>query len=310
MANAAEKKVTVGVDMVMIAFITQDDENGYVTEVPQSLAPAMEIKGSVNTSSETLYADNGPQEELSAEGKTTIEITSPNFDEMTIARMKGAVRDSSTGRVFDNADPSRAEYFALGYRIKKSNGHYRYRWYHKGKVEAPSEEAQSQSDKVTYKPQTLKIGFIKTNHQFDLIGDGSLMDGVKRVHGDEDTDSFDASTWFDTVQIPVVGTPNPFSISSSPADGATGVAVSTSIVLTFSNALAGHREHGITLIDLDNQAPVACARTLNAGRTVVTLNPNSDLSGTTNYAVVIHDVVDIHGQALTNAVINFITEIL
>lgn len=307
MANAAEKKVVVGVDMVKIAFITQDDENGYVTEVPQSLAPAMEIKGSAQSSSETLYADNGAEEELSAEGKTTIEIISPNFDEMTVARMKGAVRDAATGRIFDNADPSRAEYFALGYRFKKSNGHYRYRWYHKCRVEAPSEEAQSQSDKVTYKPQTLKIGCIKTKHKFDLLGDGSLIDGVKRVHGDEDTDNFDASTWFNAVQTPVAGAPGAFSVSSSPADGASGVVVSANIVLTFSNALAGAREYGITLINLDTQAPVSVARTLNTGRTVVTLNPNSDLSALTDYAVIVHDVVDIHGQALSDTVINFTT---
>lgn len=307
MTNAAEKKVVVGVDMVMIAFVTQDDENGYVTETPQSLAPAMEIKGAAQSSSETLYADNGAEDELSAEGKTAIEIISPNFDEPTLARMKGAVIDAATGRIFDNADPSRAEYFALGYRFKKSNGHYRYRWYHKCRVEAPSEEAQSQSDKVTYKPQTIKIGCIKTKYKFDLIGDGSLIDGVKRVHGDEDTDNFDASTWFDAVQTPIAGTPDAFSVTPVPAGAATGVVVSSNMTLTFTNALAGGREAGITLINLDTQAMVAVARTINAGRTVVTLNPDSNLSSATDYAIIVHDVVDIHGQALTDAVYNFTT---
>ena len=307
MANAAEKKVVVGVDNVVIAFITQDDENGYVAGSPQSLAPAMEIKASAASSSETLYADNGAEEELSAEGKSTLELTSPNFDEPTLARMKGAVVDTASGRIFDNADPSRAEYFALGYRFKKSNGHYRYRWYLKCRLEAPSEEAQSQSDKVTYKPQTIKVNCIKTDYKFDLLGDGSLMDGVKRVHGDEDTDNFNAETFFDAVQIPVAGTPAAFTLSASPADGATGVVVGADIVLTFSNALAGGEENGIILVRSDTQAVIACARTINAGRTVVTLNPNSNLTSAKTYLVIVPGVTDIHGQTLADTVIDFTT---
>lgn len=307
MANAAEKKVVVGVDSVMIAFVTQDDENDYVAGSPQSLAPAMEIKAGASSSSETLYADNGAEEELSAEGKSTLELTSPNFDEPTLARMKGAVVDTATGRIFDNADPSRAEYFALGYRFKKSNGHYRYRWYLKCRLEAPSEEAQSQSDKVTYKPQTIKINCIKTDYQFDLLGDGSLMDGVKRVHGDEDTDNFDADTWFDSVQVPVAGTPSAFTLTPVPADGASGIAVAADIVLTFSNPLAGGEENGIILVRSDTQAAIACERTINATRTIVTLNPNSNLTSAKTYLVIVPGVTDIHGQTLADTVIDFTT---
>lgn len=302
-----EKKVTVGVDKAMIAFITQDDENAYITEVPQSLAPTLDLKGTPNVSSETLYADNGPEEELSAEGETEIEINVTNVPELLLARMKGAPVDTSTGRVFDTADPSLAEYFAFGYRFKKSNGRYRYRWYHKCRVVPPGEEAQSQSNAVSFKPLMLKIRAIKTKHQFDIYGDASVFDGVKRVHGDEDTDGFDPSTWFDAVQVPSVGTPASFTVSSNPLDNATGVAVGVNIVLTFSNPLAGGREKGITLINLDTQAAVAHARTINGARTQVTLDPSSNLSASTDYAVIIHDVVDIHGQALSDTVINFAT---
>ena len=307
MANPAEKKVVVGVDNAVIAFVTQDDENSYVAGSPQSFAPTMELKSTPSSASETLYADNAPADNVSAEGETEIEITAPNFDEALVAQLKGATFDSATGRVFDNADPSRAPYFALGYRFKKSNGHYRYRWYLKCRVEPPGEEAQSQSNAVNFKSQTLKIKALKTIYKFDLVGDGSLMDGVKRVHGDQDTDNFSASTWFDAVQVPVAGSPSAFSLTPSPVDGATGVAVDANITLTFSNALAGGREAGITLINLDTQAPVACARTINTARKVVTLNPSSNLGASTDYAVIVHDIVDIHGQALTDTVINFTT---
>jgi len=306
MSNA-EEKVVVGVDEVYYALITQDDADNYVAGVPARLAPAMEIKATPKSASETLYADNGPHDDISAEGASELELMFPNIAEPLLATLKGAVVDTATGRIFDNADPARAPYFALGYRFKKSNGSYRYRWYNKCRVEPDAEEAQSQSDSVNMKAKSIKVSALKTIYKFDLLGDGSLMDGVKRVHGDQDTDGFDASTWFAAVQVPVAGTPSAFTLTPVPADGASGISVSANLTLTFSNPLAGGREAGIILVDADTQAAVAVARTLNSARTVVTLNPNSNLSASTNYLIIVHDVVDIHGQALANTVVNFET---
>ncbi len=156
---------------------------------------------------------------------------------------------------------------------------------------------------VSLKPRTMD------HPETEIIegGDASRMAGVKRVHGDEDLDNFDPATWFDAVQVPLAGTPSAFSLTPVPADGATGVVISANLTLTFTNALQGGREAGITLINLDTQAPVAVARTINDARTVVTLNPSSNLGASTDYAIIVHDVVDIHGQALTDAVYNFTT---
>jgi len=307
MSNELEKKVVVGVDKAYYALITSDDETGYVVGSPQLLSPTMELKSTPASASETLYADNGPNDNVAAEGETDIEITSPNFAESVIATLKGATYDSATGRVFDNADPSQAPYFALGYRFKKSNGHYRYRWYLKCRVEPPGEEAQSQSNAVNFKPQTLKIKALKTIYQFDLLGDASLMDGVKRVHGDEDADNFSAATWFDAVQVPVAGSPAAFTLTPSPVDGATGVVVTANVVLTFSNALAGGAEDSIVLVRSDTQAAIACTRTINSARKVVTLDPVSSLTAAKTYLVIIPGVTDIHGQTLADTVIDFAT---
>jgi len=305
--STAKQKVTVGVDSVYYAEVTQDDADGFVVGTPARLAPAMELKGTANISQEGLYADNDLDDDLQSEGPTDIEMISPNFAEEVLADLLGDVYDAATGRVFENADPSRAKFFALGYRFRKSNGHYRYRWYLKCKAQRPSEEAQSESDKITFKPKTLKIKAYRTIYKFDHLGDGSYMQGGKKVKGDEDDANFDASTWFAAVQIPGAGTPSAFSLTPVPADGATGVVISANLTLTFTNALQGGREAGITLINLDTQAPVAVARTINAARTVVTLNPSSNLGASTDYAIIVHDVVDIHGQALTDAVYNFTT---
>lgn len=106
--------------------------------------------------------------------------------------------------------------------------------------------------------------------------------------------------------LPEDGTPPAFTLMPSPADGATGVAVSANVVLTFSNALAYGAEDAIILTTAAG-VPVACARTINAARTIVTLDPNSNLSAATDYLVIVPNVTDEFDQALTDTVINFTT---
>lgn len=307
MSTVDETRSVVGVSSVFYALVTQDDADNYVVGSPQALVPAMEMKSTPSSDSQTQYADDGAWDRIGAEGDTALELMAPNFPESVLAQLTGKIYDSATGRVFDNADPSNAPYFALGYRFKKSNGSYRYRWFLKCRAEEPAEEAVSQSDKVQLKTKTLKISAMKTIYKFDLLGDGSKMDGAKKVHGDEDATNFDAATWFAAVQIPVAGTPSALSVLSSPADGATGVVITANVVLTFSNPLAGGAEDGIILVRSDTQAAISCVRTISSDRTVVTLDPASSLTSAKTYLAIIAGVVDIHGQALASTVIDFVT---
>ena len=102
------------------------------------------------------------------------------------------------------------------------------------------------------------------------------------------------------------GSPSAISVSSSPADAATGVVVSSNMVLTFNNKLAAGAESGIILTTAAG-VPVACARTIDAARKVVTLNPNSNLGAAADHLIVIAGVSDIYGQTLADTVINFTT---
>lgn len=97
-----------------------------------------------------------------------------------------------------------------------------------------------------------------------------------------------------------------FTLSSVPADAATGVVVSSNMVLTFSNELAPNSENGIMLTTAAG-VPVAVARTINSARLIVTLNPTSNLSGTTEYLIIVPGVKDVYGQTLADTVVNFTT---
>jgi hypothetical protein len=97
-----------------------------------------------------------------------------------------------------------------------------------------------------------------------------------------------------------------FTLATVPADAAVAVVVSDNIVLTFSNALANGAEDGIILTSAAGVS-VAAARTIDAARKVVTINPTASLSASTSYLLVVPSVTDIYGQTLADAVVNFTT---
>jgi phi13 family phage major tail protein len=302
MTAQGEYKSTLGLRDLYYALVTQDDASAYAADTPAYMAPLINANAAPASNSKTQYADDGPYDVMTAEGETKIDLETSGIPVAILAVLLGKTYDASTGRMFDNGGTPPD--VALSFRSVKSNGSYRYYQYLKGKFSAPGEEQATKTD--TPDPKTAKITFtaVKTVHQFTLPG--SITDGVKRVWGDQDTTGFSGTTWFSAVQVPVIGSPGSFTVTPSPADAATGVVVSVDITLTFSNALAAHSEDGIILTTAAG-VPKACARTLNAARTVVTLNPTTDMAGTTDYLVIVPGVVDIYGQTLADTVVNFTT---
>lgn len=300
--TAAEKKSVVGLRDLYIAEITQDDADAYAAETPQAFCPAVNASHKPKASSKTQYADDAAFDVMMNEGETEITLEVTNIPLELLALVLGREFDASTGRLFDNAGAVPPD-MALSFRSVKSNGSYKYYQYLRGKFSIPEEEQATKGDSPD--PKTIKIVFtaVKTTHEFDL---GDINDGVKRVVGDEDISGFDGSTWFDAVQVPVAGSPAAFTCTPDPADAAADVVVTSNVVLTFSNALAGNAENGIVLTTVAGVIK-ACARTLSANRKEVTLNPTTNLSAGTQYLVIVPGVSDIYGQALADVVYDFTT---
>ena len=88
-----------------------------------------------------------------------------------------------------------------------------------------------------------------------------------------------------------------------PDDAATGVNTGASIVLTFNNPIASE---GIVLTTAAGTVK-AVTRSWNAAKTILTLAPNTALTGSTVYLVSISGVTDIYGQLLASSVSDFQT---
>lgn len=200
--NPGENKSTIGLRSIYYALV-QDGVDDYTAATPEQLAPAINASVSPSSNSKTQYAEDGPFDVMSSEGETKIELEVTAIPLSVQAVILGRYFDPSTGRIYNygGTPPD----VALSFKSIKSTGHYIYVQFLKGKFTSPNEEHATKTDSPEPKSTKITYTAVKTTYQWDLMGDQSLMDGVKSVIGDEDIDAFDGSNWFGEVQVPDEG---------------------------------------------------------------------------------------------------------
>ncbi len=288
-----------GVDKLYFALVTQDDAFGYAADTPVALAPLKLAVQTPKTNSKTEYYDNLPMFPMNAEGETPIKLDIAMLPLDIQALILGKVYDAVNDSLYDNGGT--APNCALGWRAKNSDGTYTYYWFYKGIFKPFEESANSETDSPDPKGLSLEFTAVRTIYQFAL--DGSITDNTKRRVSRKQADG---PTWFDGVQVPVVGAAPAFTVTPSPVDGATAQAVGVAITLTFSNAIAGGAERGIGLVREDTQAAIAVTRSVSANRKVVTL-AHANLTAAKTYLIAVNGVKDIYNQTLADVVYDFDT---
>ena len=181
-----------GTDHLVYAEVTADSAEEYTTGAVKILAPVAEISKTVETSSETKYYDNMPALTINAEGADTITLTVPALDLPTLADITGKNFDNSVGAFFDGERTPK--YFALGYRLRLTDGTYRYVWRYKGSFGIPDETSATENAGTDTNNQQLTFTGIKTLHVFSKTGSNE-----KALVVDERTTEVDLSGFFDTV---------------------------------------------------------------------------------------------------------------
>lgn len=182
-----------GTDNLVYAEITKDNNtDGYITGAVKVLAPVAEISKTVDTASDTKYYDNMAALTINAEGADTITLTIPALDLATLADITGKVWDATLGAFCDGVRTPK--YFALGYRLRLTDGTYRYVWRYKGSFAIPDETSQTENAGTDSNNQQLTYTGIATQHRFSKTGTAE-----KALVVDERTTSVDLSTFFATV---------------------------------------------------------------------------------------------------------------
>ena len=291
----------VGVDSLYFARVTRDDEGGYLAGTPRVLAPAAEVAAAVGINKLTTYYDNVAANNYVTEAATEITMVVANLDAETLAEILGKAFDEAAGRVFDGgvANPPKC---ALGFRYNMGSAGYRYYWYFGGTFAGGEEAATTKKEDVDIKNYELTFTAIPSAYKF-TVGADTLQ--LKRVFGDTADAAFDATGWFTQVQVPGAAAPAAVALNTIlPADGGSGIARATTIVLTFNNAI---KSEAISVINSTSGDPVAAGKAWDTAKKVLTITPDAQLAATTKYIVAVNGVVDIYGQALAAAGKDFTT---
>lgn len=188
-----------GFDSLFAAEITKDDATGYTAGTPFALAPAGEIAVSTDRASAPKYYDNQPFLIVSAEGFDEATLTVPVLPIALIARLLGKIVDTTTGALLDTG-VTQTKYFALGYRLKFTDGTYRYVWRHKGTFRQEEESAKSQDNTTDTNNHQLIFTGITTIYKFTMP-DATKKPG-KQIVVDERDAKANVSTWFTQVVTP------------------------------------------------------------------------------------------------------------
>lgn len=294
------KGVTIGLKNLVYAKLVDDPETGVATyEAPVGVRGIISANVNPNSSSATLFADDGPYETASTIGEISVELNVADLDLDTQAALLG---HSITGGVLKRKSSDIPPWIAIGFKSLKTNGSYRYTWLAKGKFAVPEQANQSKTDSVEFQTPTITGSFVKRD-----------CDDEWERHIDEDHVDYISSmgtNWFSNPYGGAADTTEPSLSSVVPAASATGVALNAVVTWTFNEALALSTltTDNFAIVEDSDGSNVTGTLSVNAARTIVTFTPSTNLSSATEYqAIVTTGVKNLAGLKLAAPVVTRFT---
>lgn len=184
-----------GVEGLVYAEVTADDDKSYTTGDVRQLAGVAEIGRTTETSSEPHYYDNVPAVVVSSTGSDEVTCTVSAIPLDVLAEITGQQYDSNLGVLIEGERVTK--YFALGYKAKKTNGKEVYVWRYKGQFSIPDSTHATEDDGTDANGQEITYTGISTTHKFTKTGKRA-----KAMNVDLEADKANVSTFFDTVTTP------------------------------------------------------------------------------------------------------------
>ena len=158
-----------GCDNFVCAKIVKDDKTGYETAEVVSVAPIASVAKTTEVSSETHYYDNTGLIQIKATGTDNVTFVVPAMHLKTLAMVTGGYIDPVTGAYMSGEDNE--DEYAVGYRIKLTDGSHRYVWRLKGQFTGvPDENSNTESDSTDTNNQEVVYTGTKTVYEFAEVG--------------------------------------------------------------------------------------------------------------------------------------------
>lgn len=270
----------IGIEKLYYAKITKDDSAGVVYGTPIYLPGIKEIGIKPKQNTGKLYAENKLWEQTTTLDSVDIEIETADLTNAQLADLLGHTISSVGGIIKDASDV--APYIALLYKATKTNNRARYGVLYKGKMQLPDDSAKGQEGKVDFQTPKMAATFqpLAYNNDWSYVVDSDDANAPANLD----------TTFFNTVLLPSMDTTVP-TVTSVPIKGATGVAATASVVLTFTKAI------NVNTLTTDNiflinsaGATIASTLTVSTDGLTVTLKPSSNLTAGAYTCVITKDV--------------------
>ncbi len=290
--------VQIGLNSLYYAILTKDDATGVTYSAPVKIAGAINAKITPKSNTDILYTDDGPDEVLYSMGEIDVELNTKDLDLDTQAALLG---HTVTGGVLVRKETDIPPYLAIGFKSKKSNGKYRYMWLFKGQFSLPDQDYATKEDKPKAQTPKIKGTFIRRAYDaaWQKVTDEDHVNYVSSI----------GTNWFTSVESTADTVPP--TVTTTPIDEATAVAVTAAFVWTFSEAIQASLVTPANFFVVKNSDGTVVAGTLavSGGNTIVTFTPSANLTALTDYiAIATTNVKDLAGNALAaNSVTNFKT---
>lgn len=249
---------------------------------------AISAKITPKTSSETQWADDAPVDIIQSLGEVTVEI---DAREVPISVQADLLGHTFTGGKLVKKSTDIAPFICFAFMAMKADRtNYRYDKLYKGKFELIESTNETVADKTKTQTRKLKGTFIKRiyDDQWEAITDTDEATYVTAL----------GTNWFSYVDNPSDLVP-PTVSTIVPALNATAIAISSTVVITFSEAIQNAIASNLFIAKATDGSIVAATLAVNAAGTIVTIAPSSNLTAATAYYVyATTNIKDINGNAL------------
>lgn len=150
---------TIGLRDVYYAELLTDPASGTPTyDTSVRIVGAMSANVNPNTSTDTLFADDGPFDTATTMGDIELELNMADIPLETQAFLLG--HTFASGLLIRRSSDS-PPWVAIAYKTLKSNGAYRYYWLAKGKFAIPEEAYETRGDSISFQTPTITGAFVK-----------------------------------------------------------------------------------------------------------------------------------------------------
>lgn len=183
-----------GIEGLVYAKVIEDSTEIFKTDEVKELAGTSELTRSTDSSSETHFYDNMPAVVIESTGADEVTANVSAIPLEVLADITGQYYDATTGMFVEGARQN--NYYAMGYRTKKTDGTEVLVWRLKGTFSIPESTHNTEDDGTDANGQEITYTGISTTHKFTKTGKGAKAINV------EASNKVDTSAFFNTVQTP------------------------------------------------------------------------------------------------------------